>query len=172
MQKGVSRLTLMDYALYLLSRRRYTAAEMQKKLSARLIKIKRLKNYENNENSEKIPVVLTRLQELNLLNDAEYASLYIQSRLRRKPQGIRLLRCNMAQKGLSKKIISQALNDESKNILLDEIALAERAAHKKLKSLTKYPSRKQREKLARFLASRGFQTNTIIKVLDNKIENT
>ncbi len=169
MSKGREMLSLMDYALFLLGRQRYTVEEMRKKLSARVVKINRKQNLET-ENGEKTPAVIARLQELNLLNDEEYAELYIRDQQQKKPQGLRLLKRNMAQKGLSKDIINEAVNAFSEDLSEKEYELAKYAAQKKLKSLTKYPQQKQREKLGRFLASRGFASNIIFRILGNRDE--
>jgi regulatory protein len=173
MQKSIIRLSLMDYALYLLGRRRYTVAEMQKKLSARVNKINRLNKSESENNptetSENIPAVIAKLQELKLLNDGEFAQLYIQDQLLRKPQGIRLLKRNMAQKGLGKEIIQKAVSETSDDLSAAELALAVRAANKKLKTLTKNLPQKRREKLARFLFARGFSASVAYRVVNSKL---
>jgi regulatory protein len=173
MQKSTIKHSLMDYALYLLGRRRYTVAGMQKKLSARVVKISRQSQTDPQinpeEKSENIPAVIARLQELKLLNDEEYAQLYIHDQLLRKPQGIRLLRQNMTRKGLEKEVIQKAVSETSDDLSATELALAERAAKKKLKSLAKNSSQKQREKLARFLFARGFSSSVAYKVVNAKL---
>lgn len=183
MQKSGKQKPLMDYALYLLGRKRYTVAEMQKKLSARLIKIA------DPESIEKIPAVIARLRELNLLNDKEFAELFIRDQLQRKPQGLMLLKQNMTQKGIEKELINEAINNfitaADHNNPIDtnnstdrsnpsdrttkEFTLARLAAVKKLKTLTKIPPQKQREKLVRFLFSRGFSPSIAIKVVNSKL---
>jgi regulatory protein len=160
---------LMDYALYLLGRQRYTVSEMGKKLFARLVKKNVQQGFESVGIDEQIATIISRLIELKLLDDYEYATLYIQDQLRRKPQGLSLLKRNMTQKGLSKEIISKAITETVDNPTAKEFTLARQAANKKLKTLTKIPPQKQRKKLVRFLFSRGFSPSVAIKVVNSKL---
>jgi SOS response regulatory protein OraA/RecX len=181
MRNTREQLSLMDYALFLLGRQRYTVAGMRKKLNARVVKINRSAKMTltaseisfpgsgATEDGEKIPAVIARLQELKLLNDEEFAELYIRDQLQRKPQGIRLLKRNMAQKGLEKAVIQQAVSETSDDLPATEYKLAERAAQKKLRTISKNPPKKQREKLARFLFSRGFSSSVALKVVNSKL---
>jgi len=148
---------LMNYALKLLGGRRYTAAGLQKKLNE---KIKKLQI----DAPEDVGRVIERLKELRLLDDREYANLYIEDQLRSKPQGTRMLKMRMAAKGLSKEVIGRALEAAG----LDEHSLARAAAAKKLKTLGRLPAQKKKEKLARFLAARGFGEGVIYKVIAHK----
>jgi len=145
---------LISYALKLLACCRYTVAEMKSKLIKKQKKI-------GSGTPEDIKQVANRLQDLKLLDDAQYAALYIRDHLLRKPQGIKLLKLNMARKGLPKEIIAQALEAASP----DESILARKAAAKKIKTLQRQPSQKKKERLARFLASRGFGMRSIIGIL-------
>jgi len=154
---------LMNYALKLLGGRRYTTAGLQKKLNEKIKKLK-LDASEDARSSEDTARVIERLKELRLLDDGEYANLYIEDQLRSKPQGTRMLKMRMAAKGLPKDIIGRALaNYEAAGG--DETKLARAAAAKKLKTLGGLPPQKKKEKLARFLAARGFGTRSIMAVV-------
>jgi len=148
---------LMNYALKLLGGRRYTSAGLQKKLKEKLKKL----NPDlcgDDAYDQDIARVVERLTELKLINDAEYANLYIADQIRSKPQGIRMLKMRMTAKGLPKDIIGRALQAAG----LDEDSLARAAAVKKLKTLSRLPAQKQKEKVARFLASRGFGSRAVM----------
>ncbi len=151
---------LQNYALKILGGRRHTAAELRKKLVAKAKKLNRGVAAGSFSPAD-IESVMERMKKYKYLDDAQYAGLYVGEQLARKPQGIRLLKLNMAKKGLPQDLIAQALANAGP----DELSLAQRAAAKKLKSLARQPLQKKKEKLARFLAARGFGTRSIIGVL-------
>jgi regulatory protein len=161
---------LMQYALWLLGRRRYTYAELKKKLvtKSKLAPPDPGNQTSDNQTGEEIKKILNRLADYGYINDAQYAELYIQDQLKRKPQGIRLIKAKLGLKGVEKELICAA----AQKFHTDENLCARRAAAGKIKSLKKLPLIKQKEKLARFLASRGFGTGTIITILDSLIENS
>lgn len=164
---------LFNYALKLLGGRRYTSAGLQKKLNEKLKKMKIVAAGDTESDTigpaEDVSRVIKRLTELRLLNDNEYATLYIADQIRSKPQGIRMLQMRMTAKGLPKDIIGRALSAAG----LDEQSLARAAAVKKLKTLSRLPAQKQKEKVARFLASRGFGSGAITRAINGSYkENT
>lgn len=117
-------------------------------------------------NPEDITKIIQRLTELGYLDDEDFARIYIGSSLRRKPQGLRMLQMNLRQKGIDESTFDAALKLASAENQLDESDLARDAADKKLKTLSKLPPNKQKEKLYRFLASRGFSMDSIMKVMN------
>lgn len=117
-------------------------------------------------NPEDITKIIQKLTELGYLNDEDFARIYIGSSLRRKPQGLRMLQMNLRQKGIDESTFATALKLASVENQFDESDLAQDAADKKLKTLSKLPPNKQKEKLYRFLASRGFSMDSIMKVLN------
>ena len=150
METGDSYKHVFGYACAVLARRRYSSNELRKKL---------LKRYRTQ--AEPIEQVISRLMELRYVNDLEYTNLFIDDQLRRKPQGIRLLRQKLAQKGIPEELIHESFRAKE----LDEVALATTAIQKKLKTLQGVSGQKKVEKIYRFLGSRGFSTGTITRVL-------
>lgn len=141
---------ILECAFKILAHRRYTTAELKKKL------------LQKEPNSlEKVEKAMQCLKEFHYLNDTEYADFFIHDMLLRKPQGLRLLTLKLLQKGVSREIIDTALLAQG----IDETAQAYRAVEKKMKLLTKYPFQKQRAKLVSFLFSRGFSSETIEQAL-------
>ncbi|MFA5829370.1 MAG: regulatory protein RecX [Candidatus Gracilibacteria bacterium] len=172
---------LLQRALYFLARRPHSTTEIRQKLSR--IKVWAAKttggnakipdNTEKAGSTAKIPAnpeditkIIQRLTELGYLNDEDFARIYIGSSLRRKPQGLRLLEMNLRQKGIDESTFATALKLASVENQFDESDLAQDAADKKLRTLSKLPPNKQKEKLYRFLASRGFSMDSIMKVLN------
>ncbi len=107
---------------------------------------------------ETIEKVIARLYEMNLLNDAHFASALVRDKLKRTPIGKSALKSKLAQKGIAKETIDSVLNETD----LNSEALCMKAAKKKLKTLQKEPDpRKRKQKLAQFLMRRGFDWETI-----------
>ncbi len=165
--------SLYEYACRILARRRYTSKELVKKFESRLDpKFKKFKSsslttefIENpedlNHQKSAIENVLARLIKLKFINDAEYANLYVQTELNRKPQSLKMLEYALIKKGVSEDLISNALHLEN----FDENELARKAVQKKMRSLHCDQNQKLREKLHRFLASRGFSSDTILSIV-------
>lgn len=171
--------TLMLYALKLIEKRMYTVRGMREKLKSkeRALKVqetsnkagsadaktgkKRGESAETQVGIEEIEQVISKLKEYKYLDDGEYAGAYIRDQIARKPQGIRLLRMNLSKKGVTSEVIVKAITEYN----MDEMEIALRAVSGKRKALTKYPQKTRREKLYRFLLSRGFNMETVLKVV-------
>lgn len=110
---------------------------------------------------QEIQKVINRLKELNYLNDSSYAKDFITDRVQFRPRGKFLIKKELKNKGihpeLAEKIIDETYEDE------EEPAL--QAIKSRIKRLQNEPPQKQKEKLMRFLASRGFKIDTIYKVI-------
>lgn len=141
-------------AVRLLSRRRYHSAEVSNKL--------RLKGYPESE----IIGAIKRLKDFNYLNDSEYLSLYISDQLRFKPQSKRLIRQKLILKGINKDEVEEVLS----NIRINEKDQAEMAFQKKIKTVKTGTPQQQKEKIQRFLASRGFTPAIIIETVKSYFE--
>jgi regulatory protein len=167
MQKKREQPSLLQYALWLLGRQRYTRSGIRQKLMEMSKKKSPVTGSQSDSQiaEEEISAVIERLEDYGYINDKQYAEFYIHDQLLRKPQGIRLLKRNMAGKGLSKEIILKSLGRNADTSAEKEIEFAMLAAKRKLKSLEKNPPEKKREKLARFLFSRGFGTDTVLQIL-------
>ncbi len=108
--------------------------------------------------AEVIEKVIARLYEMNLLNDSQFAGALVRDRLKRTPIGKSALKSKLLQKGVAKETIDAVLNGTD----LKSEELCAKAAEKKLKSLSKEPDpNKRKQKLAQFLARRGFDWETI-----------
>lgn len=90
--------------------------------------------------------VIEKLKLLGQINDAEFAKWYIDQRQTFRPKGRRAIEIELRRKGITVKIKS------------DEVALAKRA-------LLKFRGEKTKERQQHFLASRGFDWDTIEKIL-------
>ena len=105
--------------------------------------------------------VLTRLQELNYLNDEQFAAQYANSRLTIKAVGRNRLRRDLQRKKISSTVINQALEDVYREH--DEEALITKAITKRLRLKGKPTSREETKKLFDHLVRLGFNFDLVIK---------
>lgn len=97
---------------------------------------------------EDVEGVIEKLKKLGQINDEEFAKWFIDQRQTFRPKGRRAIEIELRRLGIKTKI-------ETK----DEAALAQKA-------LSKYRGEKTFDKAARFLASRGFDWDTVKEVVD------
>ena len=91
---------------------------------------------------------IAKLENLKLINDAEFAKWLVESRSRSRPRGNRLLQQELRQKGIDVEIS------------VDEVELAKTALEKK--------NPKSRDQAIRFLQYRRFSWDTIAKVVKKR----
>lgn len=169
MQKNYS--SLMDYALRIISKKRYTVSEMRKKLGGFL---KRSQEKDEGGDSSQGPGersepgglaedIIDRLIELNYLNDLDYAKNYISDRARFRPRGKMLIKRELMARGIGKEELQKALSDDGEGY--DEVAGAEELIRRRERAWSGLELKVKKEKAYRFLQSKGFARDTIYKVL-------
>lgn len=104
-----------------------------------------------------IQEVLQRLKRSGLVNDAQFASLWVENRREFRPRSRKALAYEMRQKGISRDAIDQALHEISEQ---DEEEFAYQAAGKQARKYTNLDWPEFRQKMAGFLARRGFNYET------------
>ncbi len=109
---------------------------------------------------ELIQRVITRLQEIELLNDESFARYWVEQRETFKPRSSRALQQELMQKGVSREIIDTVLSD------LDETSAARRAAQKQQYKWAHLPEDEFRKKLGGFLQRRGFYYGIVRQISD------
>ncbi len=140
----------MESALRLISYRDRSEAEIRRRLSG------------NDFAEDVVDEVVVRLTNMGLLNDETFSRNWVKSRTAAKPMGRRRLAWELQSKGVSADTVEQALDglDEQTE---EELAL-DLARNRAAKSDVRDP--KFRDKTASFLMRRGFNWNTIARVLD------
>jgi regulatory protein len=106
-----------------------------------------------------IEEVIERLQRGSMLNDENFAELWVENRSDFRPRGRRALRMELLQKGISDEIIETTLQD------LDEDDLAYRAAQKQARKYRNLDWQDFRKKMNGFLARRGFNYGIISSII-------
>ncbi len=114
----------------------------------------------HNTDPDIIEEIIVRLQNGKLVNDTDFAGLWVENRSAFRPRGRRALRYELRQKGIDDLTIEDALKD------LDEESLAYQAAQKKAKRYRELGWLDFRKKMNGFLARRGFNYSEIKIVVE------
>lgn len=141
---------IFNYACWLLARRRYTVSEFRSKLEKKFP-----------EQPEATTEIMDIFQDKKYLDDSEYTTLYIREQLNRKPQGLRMIKQKLRQKGINEATLSSAFQEQ----IFDEDQLIQQALDKKSATLKNATPQEAKQKLFRFLVSRGFNYENIMKAL-------
>lgn len=111
-----------------------------------------------------IDAALDRLTEQGYLDDHAFAAFWIRERSQFKPLSEKALRYELRQKGVARTIIDELLDDQN-----DEDA-AYRAAQIYLRRLRGLDQRAFKQKMAAFLARRGFSASDSRRAIQRCIE--
>lgn len=154
---------LRDYALRLLSIRLRSIKEIKGKLLWYSIKKGIGRNL--------VDQVIGELISQNLLNDREFARLWVQGRRKTKPKGSHFIKRELQEKGIAEDLIEQVLKEEEK-VGLNEYQLASELIQKKSYLFASQPFLQKKAKITNFLLRRGFPWEVIKKVVDSFLEKS
>ncbi|MFT3772949.1 MAG: regulatory protein RecX [Minicystis sp.] len=142
-----------ERALRLLSFRARSAKELTDRLLAK------------GEPAAQVEAVVARLLANGLVDDTRYAEARARSGMLGKARSGRRTAQDLARRGVARDVaeaaIKQVLADEG----TDEVAVAERAARKKLRSLTQADPQERRQKLWAFLARQGYGPDVVRRAM-------
>ena len=128
---------------------------------------KRTKGREIDE--DVIPRVCLRLKELGLFDDRKFSQWFVEGRLRGKPVGKTRIRLELLRFGVTPDIADEALRGSEMVDSEAERDRAKKAAQKKLAGLVGLPKLKQKARLYSFLRGRGFDSNSVSRVVDEVV---
>lgn len=112
--------------------------------------------------AEAAETVLNRMTELGLVNDAEFAQAWVESRQQRRQLSRTGLRRELQRKGVDRELVEDAVGRVSSE---DEHDAARVLAEKKLRSVRRLDPVVQRRRIAGALARRGFSGEVVSSVL-------
>lgn len=130
-------------AINLLSRREYSLHELFQKLEPR------------SQNEAQVHSLLEKLVDAGYQNDQRFAESFLRSRINRGLGPMRIQR-ELKEKGIDLHMIEQIFSDD-----IDWFQIAYESGSKKSRSLD-LADYKQKQKLYRYLAYRGFSTEQIL----------
>ncbi|MEW6685752.1 MAG: RecX family transcriptional regulator [Candidatus Edwardsbacteria bacterium] len=143
-----------EYALNLLSIRPRTKKELEQRLKR--------KEFE----TEIISKVISRLEEVGLIDDEKFARLWTESRLASKPMGPNRLKEELWQKGISPEIIEESLKEFTNKD--EQIGIAKELVKRKTRQYVSLSPEVMKRRLMGFLSRRGFSYEIIKEVLRNE----
>jgi len=147
-----------NIALRFLSQRSHTRRELSLKLQQRGVE------------REIIDQVVAECERLHYLDDEAFARAYRRQKTE-KGYGARHVQSAMKKKGFTDRDIAASFSDY--DMVADERTVAQNLLLKKVKTFGHFPDvLKKKEKLYRFLSSRGFSTSTIMAVFDTTLSDT
>lgn len=141
--------SVLNYSLNLLSYRPRSEHEIRFRLERKKI------------SPELIDQTFAKLKELGLLDDAKFVQWWQKGRDEFKPRSARILRLELAKKGVPREIIAENLDGSFEK----ETERVNAAFAKKFKR----PDHHDRERIIRFLASRGFSWDLIQTLLSENL---
>jgi regulatory protein len=149
---------VMNMALRLLAVRARSVKEIRTRLTEKVVDCAVLEK------------VIEKLLDLNYLDDSDFAGQWSRHLAFNLLYGNRRIEASLREKGIPEEIIRKAISENREE--LDEKAALRRVLDKKIKGMeTQNLDRKQRAKLARLLAGRGFPTSLIYEALRNPQED-
>ncbi len=108
--------------------------------------------------------ILQKLKQQDLVNDQEFAKWWIEQRTRFRPRGVRVIKLELRQKGISSELIEKILSNGDIKILSEEAV--KKLIIKKIARYQGLPKRELYQKLSQFLLRRGFDWDEVKKVVD------
>jgi len=135
-------------AIRCLARRAHHSEELRKKL------------IQKGASKSDVEEVIQKLLALRYLNDQLYIQNYIFDSLLRKPQSLRVIKQKLRLRGVPQSQIEPEISQYEAT----EEERAQKALSKKRAALKGYSPLQQKQKIARFLASRGFNREVVVKV--------
>ncbi len=109
--------------------------------------------------------VIDRLSSEKFLNDAEFAGWWIRQRTEFRPKPRRVILLELSQKGIPREVAEEALGAED-TPYENDIEQAKKVGEKQIRRYRTFSRDEAREKLAVFLARRGFSWETIKRCID------
>jgi len=106
-----------------------------------------------------IEKVLEKLERLDIVNDKRFAEMFVRDRMKLKPKGKKVLSLELAQKGIDRNTIEEVLQELVGGD--GEIELAKRVLEKAEKKYSGLEENIRRDKIIKYLLSKGFSWNTI-----------
>lgn len=112
-----------------------------------------------------IDKVVARMGELGYVDDAKFTEWWVGQRTAFRPKGNQLIKMELKAKGVSEADIALVLASRGSESLL---AAAKQAVAKKMAVWAKLPDLERTKKLYDYLGRRGFDSNTIRRIIDDQ----
>lgn len=128
----------------------------EKEVRDKLLKIK--------ASEDLISKIIKKLKDYKFLDDLEFAKMFTRERSLLKHKPARVIKFELKQKGIARELIEKVLTDSKEDE--KDLKKAKEIIQKKIVRYKDLDSFKIKEKLSRFLVSKGFDYDTIKKAID------
>jgi regulatory protein len=149
-----AQLKVYDRALNVLAFRARSSAELARSLVRK------------GEPKEHVDRAVARLQEQGLLDDGAFAQSFTRAKVLGAQQSKRRVQQDLARMGVARAVTDAAIATVFEEEGIDQRAVVEQAARKKLRSLGKLEPVVRRRRLYAFLARRGYDGEDIRKAME------
>lgn len=123
---------------------------------------------QNDERGSIIEKVIAKLREQKFINDEEFAKWWIEQRTSFRPRSLRLIKLELRQRGISDETVEDQIS-KIKDQIGSDLERAKRLVEKRIRRFrNKFGMTKEMiyQKLGRYLASKGFDWDTIKQSID------
>lgn len=124
---------------------------------------KKSKNSSNLTN-EIILQIMAKLQGYKFINDEEFVKFWVEQRINYKNKPLRVIEFELSQKGVSKDLINEFLENYKNNGETD-LESAKKLAERKLHFYRNLDETRKKEKVRNFLLRKGFSFDIVRKVI-------
>jgi regulatory protein len=158
-QREAATLATYDRALDMLAARARSSAELRRLLVRK------------GEPPDQVGVVIDRLLNAGLLDDAQFARQFARSKALGAGLSRRRLQQELMRKGVAREVADDAITEVMAEEHIDEGASLARVARKKLRALSRFDAPTRRRRLYAFLARRGYDSDDIARVLRDVMQD-
>lgn len=151
--REAAQLHVYDRALSMLAFRARSSAELARSLVRK------------GEPKDLVDRAVNRLQEQGLLDDAAFAASFTRAKVLGAQQSKRRVQQDLARKGVARTVTDAAIAAVFEEEEVDQRAVVEQAARKKLRSLVRLEPLVRRRRLYAFLARRGYDGEDIRRAM-------
>lgn len=130
---------------------------------------KEIRDFLQRKKVENIDEVIDQLKEQRYIDDEKFARQWVESRRRSKQKGSKAIKLELLQKGIERSIIDQVLSSELR--VKNEEEVAKEALEKKSRIWRNLEEMEFRKKATDFLMRKGFEYETVQKVLRNFLKH-
>jgi regulatory protein len=152
-QREAAVLGTYDRALNMLALRARSSRELRRQLMRK------------GEPADQVDAAMVRLHAAGLLDDAVFARQFARSKALGPGMSRRRIQQELGRRGVARGIGDAAIADVFEEEQLDEGGVVERAARKKLRSLTNLDAETRNRRLYAFLARRGYDLDDIKRAI-------
>jgi len=147
-------LATYDRALNMLALRARSSRELHRQLVRK------------GEPPDQVDAAIVRLHVAGFLDDGEFARQFARSKAVGAGMSRRRIQKELGRRGVAREVGDGAVADVFEAEQLDEAAVVEQAAHKKLRSLKNLDPQTRKRRLYAFLARRGYDLDDIRRAID------